>query len=137
MKICLSKLNEIIMSIVLLSDLLMYGVAYHHAGMEVCDRKIIEGAFTDGDLPVLCKYFVSQFNFESQNVNVFWEDCSLELGILLFPLLLCEIQELLLCFTCTSTLWVYRHIITENQRTFLLFSIHKGHPCSYVSIGLA
>ncbi|XP_071897641.1 probable ATP-dependent DNA helicase HFM1 isoform X8 [Anas platyrhynchos] len=36
-----------------LRDLLMYGVAYHHAGMEVCDRKIIEGAFTDGDLPVL------------------------------------------------------------------------------------
>lgn len=39
------------------------------------------------------QYFVSQFNFESQNVNVFWEDCSLELGILLFPLLLCEIQK--------------------------------------------
>ncbi|NWZ32562.1 HFM1 helicase, partial [Asarcornis scutulata] len=36
-----------------LRDLLMYGVAYHHAGMEVCDRKIIEGAFTVGDLPVL------------------------------------------------------------------------------------
>ncbi|NXC50984.1 HFM1 helicase, partial [Penelope pileata] len=36
-----------------LRDLLMYGVAYHHAGMEVSDRKIIEGAFTVGDLPVL------------------------------------------------------------------------------------
>ncbi|XP_065597638.1 probable ATP-dependent DNA helicase HFM1 [Cyrtonyx montezumae] len=36
-----------------LRDLLMYGVAYHHAGMEVSDRKIIEGAFTAGDLPVL------------------------------------------------------------------------------------
>ncbi|NXI69010.1 HFM1 helicase, partial [Anseranas semipalmata] len=36
-----------------LRDLLMCGVAYHHAGMEVCDRKIIEGAFTVGDLPVL------------------------------------------------------------------------------------
>nr|XP_047922919.1 probable ATP-dependent DNA helicase HFM1 isoform X5 [Anser cygnoides] len=36
-----------------LRDLLMYGVAYHHAGMEVCDRKVIEGAFTVGDLPVL------------------------------------------------------------------------------------
>ncbi|XP_068547076.1 probable ATP-dependent DNA helicase HFM1 isoform X7 [Anas acuta] len=36
-----------------LRDLLLYGVAYHHAGMEVCDRKIIEGAFTVGDLPVL------------------------------------------------------------------------------------
>ncbi|XP_010005050.1 PREDICTED: probable ATP-dependent DNA helicase HFM1 [Chaetura pelagica] len=36
-----------------LRDLLMYGVAYHHAGMEVSDRKIIEGAFTVGDIPVL------------------------------------------------------------------------------------
>ncbi|NXP47631.1 HFM1 helicase, partial [Heliornis fulica] len=36
-----------------LRDLLMYGVAYHHAGMEMSDRKIIEGAFTLGDLPVL------------------------------------------------------------------------------------
>ncbi|KAM4774285.1 putative ATP-dependent DNA helicase HFM1 isoform 8-T8 [Cyanocitta cristata] len=36
-----------------LRDLLTYGVAYHHAGMEVSDRKIIEGAFTVGDLPVL------------------------------------------------------------------------------------
>ncbi|KFP39998.1 putative ATP-dependent DNA helicase HFM1, partial [Chlamydotis macqueenii] len=36
-----------------LRDLLMYGVAYHHAGMEISDRKIIEGTFTVGDLPVL------------------------------------------------------------------------------------
>nr|XP_009680840.1 PREDICTED: probable ATP-dependent DNA helicase HFM1 [Struthio camelus australis] len=36
-----------------LRDLLMYGVAYHHAGMEISDRKIVEGAFTSGDLPVL------------------------------------------------------------------------------------
>ncbi|XP_069645309.1 probable ATP-dependent DNA helicase HFM1 [Haliaeetus albicilla] len=36
-----------------LRDLLMYGVAYHHAGMEISDRKIVEGAFTVGDLPVL------------------------------------------------------------------------------------
>ncbi|NXA52796.1 HFM1 helicase, partial [Nothocercus julius] len=36
-----------------LKDLLMYGVAYHHAGMELSDRKTIEGTFTVGDLPVL------------------------------------------------------------------------------------
>ncbi|XP_017927839.1 probable ATP-dependent DNA helicase HFM1 isoform X1 [Manacus vitellinus] len=36
-----------------LRDLLMCGVAYHHAGMEISDRKVIEGAFTAGDLPVL------------------------------------------------------------------------------------
>lgn len=41
--------------IISLLDLLTYGVAYHHAGMEISDRKIIEGAFTVGDLPVLCK----------------------------------------------------------------------------------
>ncbi|NXH11348.1 HFM1 helicase, partial [Bucco capensis] len=36
-----------------LRDLLVCGVAYHHAGMEISDRKIIEGAFTVGELPVL------------------------------------------------------------------------------------
>uniref|UniRef100_K7EBL3 Probable ATP-dependent DNA helicase HFM1 n=1 Tax=Ornithorhynchus anatinus TaxID=9258 RepID=K7EBL3_ORNAN len=36
-----------------LRDLLMCGVGYHHAGMELSDRKLIEGAFTVGDLPVL------------------------------------------------------------------------------------
>ncbi|XP_019061682.1 probable ATP-dependent DNA helicase HFM1 isoform X2 [Fukomys damarensis] len=36
-----------------LRDILVYGVAYHHAGMELSDRKVVEGAFTVGDLPVL------------------------------------------------------------------------------------
>ncbi|XP_077189164.1 putative ATP-dependent DNA helicase HFM1 isoform X2 [Paroedura picta] len=36
-----------------LKDLLIYGVGYHHAGLEVSDRKIIEAAFNMGDLPVL------------------------------------------------------------------------------------
>ncbi|XP_021111324.1 probable ATP-dependent DNA helicase HFM1 [Heterocephalus glaber] len=36
-----------------LRDILIYGVAYHHAGMELSDRKVVEGAFTIGDLPVL------------------------------------------------------------------------------------
>ncbi|NWX24227.1 HFM1 helicase, partial [Aegotheles bennettii] len=48
-----SKLSQVMDIIISLSDLLMYGVAYHHAGMEISDRKIIEGAFTVGDLPVL------------------------------------------------------------------------------------
>ncbi|NXT41485.1 HFM1 helicase, partial [Pelecanoides urinatrix] len=48
-----SKLSQVTDTIISLSDLLMYGVAYHHAGMEISDRKIIEGAFTVGDLPVL------------------------------------------------------------------------------------
>lgn len=55
MNTCLSILSQVMDIIMLFSDLLMYGVAYHHAGMEVSDRKIIEGAFTVGDLPVLCK----------------------------------------------------------------------------------
>ncbi|NXV71969.1 HFM1 helicase, partial [Atlantisia rogersi] len=49
----MSKFSQVINIIISLSDLLMYGVAYHHAGMEISDRKIIEGAFTVGDLPVL------------------------------------------------------------------------------------
>ncbi|XP_029473514.1 probable ATP-dependent DNA helicase HFM1 [Rhinatrema bivittatum] len=36
-----------------LRDLLIYGVGYHHAGVDVSDRKIIEETFTVGDLPVL------------------------------------------------------------------------------------
>ncbi|XP_030877068.1 probable ATP-dependent DNA helicase HFM1 isoform X5 [Leptonychotes weddellii] len=36
-----------------LRDILIHGVAYHHAGMELLDRKVVEGAFTVGDLPVL------------------------------------------------------------------------------------
>lgn len=34
----------------------MCGVGYHHAGVTVSDRKLVEDAFTVGDLPVLCKY---------------------------------------------------------------------------------
>ncbi|XP_049628516.1 probable ATP-dependent DNA helicase HFM1 [Suncus etruscus] len=36
-----------------LRDIIIHGVAYHHAGMELSDRKVVEGAFTFGDLPVL------------------------------------------------------------------------------------
>ncbi|XP_051026477.1 probable ATP-dependent DNA helicase HFM1 isoform X2 [Acomys russatus] len=36
-----------------LKDILVRGVAYHHAGMELSDRKLVEGLFTAGDLPVL------------------------------------------------------------------------------------
>ncbi|XP_036112599.1 probable ATP-dependent DNA helicase HFM1 isoform X1 [Molossus molossus] len=36
-----------------LRDILIHGVAYHHAGMELSDRKVVEGAFTVGDLPAL------------------------------------------------------------------------------------
>ncbi|XP_061654278.1 probable ATP-dependent DNA helicase HFM1 isoform X1 [Phyllopteryx taeniolatus] len=36
-----------------LKELVMLGVGYHHAGVEASDRKLIENAFTLGDLPVL------------------------------------------------------------------------------------
>ncbi|KAK5918937.1 hypothetical protein CgunFtcFv8_022875 [Champsocephalus gunnari] len=36
-----------------LRDLVMFGVGYHHAGVDLCDRKLIEEAFTVSDLPVL------------------------------------------------------------------------------------
>ncbi len=39
-----------------LPDLFICGIGYHHAGMDVSDRKSIEKAFTVGDLPVLCKF---------------------------------------------------------------------------------
>ncbi|KAM6918287.1 LOW QUALITY PROTEIN: putative ATP-dependent DNA helicase HFM1 [Xenentodon cancila] len=37
-----------------LRDLVMLGVGYHHAGVGLSDRKMIEEAFIRGDLPVLC-----------------------------------------------------------------------------------
>ncbi|KAA0719127.1 putative ATP-dependent DNA helicase HFM1 [Triplophysa tibetana] len=36
-----------------LKDLILCGIGYHHAGMGVSDRKVVEDAFTVGDLPVL------------------------------------------------------------------------------------
>ncbi|XP_076832364.1 putative ATP-dependent DNA helicase HFM1 isoform X2 [Brachyhypopomus gauderio] len=36
-----------------LRDLIICGVGYHHAGVSVSDRKLVEDAFTVGDLPVL------------------------------------------------------------------------------------
>ncbi|XP_060237071.1 probable ATP-dependent DNA helicase HFM1 [Meriones unguiculatus] len=36
-----------------LKDFLQCGVGYHHAGMELSDRKLVEELFTSGDLPVL------------------------------------------------------------------------------------
>ncbi|KAG8436718.1 hypothetical protein GDO86_007706, partial [Hymenochirus boettgeri] len=36
-----------------LRDLLLYGVGYHHAGVDMSDRRVIEAVFTKGDLPVL------------------------------------------------------------------------------------
>uniref|UniRef100_UPI003AAD2253 probable ATP-dependent DNA helicase HFM1 n=1 Tax=Centroberyx gerrardi TaxID=166262 RepID=UPI003AAD2253 len=36
-----------------LRDLVMLGVGYHHAGVDISDRKLVEAAFTLGDLPVL------------------------------------------------------------------------------------
>jgi len=37
------------------TELVLYGVGYHHAGMDAADRRVIEGMFLVGDLPVLCK----------------------------------------------------------------------------------
>ena len=38
-----------------LPELVLFGVGYHHAGLDTADRKAIELMFTAGDLPVLCK----------------------------------------------------------------------------------
>lgn len=37
-----------------LQRVLMYGVAYHHAGLEVDDRRLVEKAFKDGKVRALC-----------------------------------------------------------------------------------
>ena len=40
------------------TELVVFGVGYHHAGMDTSDRKIMEAMFTCGDLPVLCRLTV-------------------------------------------------------------------------------
>ena len=37
------------------SELVVFGVGFHHAGVDASDRKLIEALFTAGDLPVLCE----------------------------------------------------------------------------------
>lgn len=37
------------------TELVMLGVGYHHAGVDLSDRKLIEMVFTQADLPVLCE----------------------------------------------------------------------------------
>lgn len=37
------------------AELVMLGVGYHHAGLDLSDRKLIEKAFMLADLPVLCE----------------------------------------------------------------------------------
>lgn len=39
-----------------LAVLLEAGLAVHHAGMEINDRKLVERLFTDGGISVVCKY---------------------------------------------------------------------------------
>ena len=37
-----------------LQSVLLYGVAYHHAGLEVDDRRLVEKAFLEGKIRVIC-----------------------------------------------------------------------------------
>lgn len=39
----------------------MLGVGYHHAGVDLSDRKLIEKAFMLADLPVLCETLPQNF----------------------------------------------------------------------------
>ena len=40
------------------AELIVFGVGFHHAGVEASDRKTVEALFTAGDLPVLCECVV-------------------------------------------------------------------------------
>ena len=37
-------------------DVVMSGVGYHHAGLDMQDRKTVENLFAEASLPVLCRY---------------------------------------------------------------------------------
>ena len=36
-----------------ISDVVLFGIGFHHAGLDLQDRKIIEQLFLNGELPVL------------------------------------------------------------------------------------
>lgn len=50
-------------------ELVMLGVGYHHAGVDLSDRKLIEEAFTVGDLPVLCEKTLLMHYITPSTVN--------------------------------------------------------------------
>lgn len=55
-------------------ELVMLGVGYHHAGVDLSDRKLIEKAFTQADLPVLCE----SLSYLWRNSHAFaWSWCCL------------------------------------------------------------
>ena len=45
------------------ADTVISGIGYHHAGMDLHDRKLIEELFTRAHLPVLCKFSILWFIF--------------------------------------------------------------------------
>lgn len=47
---------HIVRNLLLILDSVLSGVGYHHAGLDVHDRKTMEELFLKGDLPVLSKY---------------------------------------------------------------------------------
>lgn len=46
-------MNTLMNSSDLCVEMVVHGVAFHHAGMEYSDRRAVEELFTLGDLPVL------------------------------------------------------------------------------------
>lgn len=73
------RLRNIIWCCVCGLDLVVLGVGYHHAGVDLSDRKLIEEAFTQGDLPVLCEtvslvqfYPVVHHYMTIQACNMIW-----------------------------------------------------------------
>ena len=48
-------------SVLFLLDLVVKGIGYHHAGMDLHDRKLIEETFAKGQLPVLGKLWYRNF----------------------------------------------------------------------------
>lgn len=59
----------------LYSDFLSNGVAYHHAGMDVEDRRLVEDAFRSGCISVLGNVFIISLNFLSfkKPVLLLWQ----------------------------------------------------------------
>lgn len=57
-----------------LADLMESGIAFHHAGMDLHDRQLVERSFLDGSVSVVCTYYRLHW-FISLSLNFLTSHC--------------------------------------------------------------
>ena len=101
-------------SLYMSTELLVCGVAYHHAGLDATDRKALEGMFTKGEIPVLCMCINNQIAYQIDhkicthkhtnpfNANTMFSYTFIYTHLYIHICIYIYITDL--CLVCTSTL---------------------------------